>query len=306
MNDLSRHLSVDEVLRRTESLYLQLRASYFARLVQSPARASYPQLRGYARYRPLPDELVHLFGFSEATVRNDAGSLDADEYLQIARQLSPCSSSASATASSTGIAGRSRSPSPSPQRASLFRHTHAPDSARTSCSQLQTSGPTSRSATANAHAGQQQQQQATGTGRLYPYVSPNSSASASPTDSALLAMRTPSPTGQQLEPEKAALELLEATLRESEQQMTRESDEAAAAAAAAAEAQRFDIGSPYSTEAGLWLEHTRDSDTDTEPPSEFSAAPREPVRVHTKPTKTSASSNSSVTGPDTHRFLLHM
>ena len=222
MNDLSRTLSATEVLQRTESLFLQLRASYFARLMQSPAqRSSYPQLRAYARYRPLPDELVHLFGFSEATVRNDAGSLDADEYLQVVRQLPAPSIAASASASSIN-----RSRSPSPQRAPLLRP--AP---HTFSSEPSGSHPATRT---------QLGQQTSG------------STFASPSDSALLAMRTPSPTstastGPQGEAitEKAALELLEATLRESEQQLSRDES-----------AEPESLGSAFPT--GRWLQDTCD------------------------------------------------
>ena len=261
MNDLSRTLSATEVLQRTESLFLQLRASYFAHLVQSPVqRSSYPQLRAYARYRPLPDELVHLLGFSEAAVRNEAGSLDADEYLQIARQLPAPSAAASVSASSIN-----RSRSPSPQRVSLLRQAPHTFSSEPSCSH-----PAART---------QFGQQTSG------------STFASPSDSALLAMRTPSPTsaastGPQGEviTEKAALELLEATLRESEQQLILDEP---------AESKRLD--SAFSTEH--WLQDTCDPDVS----SAIRAVPRHSAHAKLYP-NLSDNANSTVDDLAAQRF----
>ena len=99
-------LNAEQKLRRVQQAVL--RAGVEPALQSPMQRSSYPQLRVSARYRPLPDELVHLFGFSEATGRNDAGSLDANENLQIARQL-PASSI-------------NRSRWPSPLLALLLRH----------------------------------------------------------------------------------------------------------------------------------------------------------------------------------------
>ena len=156
--------------------------------LQSPVpRFSYPQLRASARYRPLPNELMDLFAYSEDNVCNDDGLLDDDHYLQIARQL---------FASSIN-----RSRSPSPMREHLLRHVPY------AFSDLSGSQPAART---------QFDQQASG----------NTFAAS---DSALLAMRTPAPTtaastAPQTETisEKAALELLDATLRESEQQLRRD------------------------------------------------------------------------------------
>ena len=157
-------------------------------------RSSYPQLRLNARYVPLRDELVNLFGFSESTGRNDAGSLNDDEHLQIARQISD---SAAASAYAFSI---NRSRSPSPLRAPFVRQ--AP---HTFFSELSGSQPAART-----QFGQQT------SGNTY-------------ADSALLVMRAPSPTSAASAvlqtitiSEKAALELLEAT---SEQQLRRDESE---------------------------------------------------------------------------------
>ena len=100
------YLSDEQMLRRVRQAVSR---NGVEPALQSPfQRSSYPHLRLYARYRPLRDELVHLLG-SKATGRNDAGSLDDDEHLQIARQLPAPSVAASASVSSIN---RSRSPSP--------------------------------------------------------------------------------------------------------------------------------------------------------------------------------------------------
>ena len=175
--------------------------------LQSPVhRSSYRQLRASANYRTLPYEL-HLYGFSEATVRNDAGSLD--RRLQIAQQLPAFSVK--------------RSRSPSPLRVSLPQEASRTFFSKLSGSQLAAAARTQFS------------QQTIGN-------------TIAPSDSALLAMRTPSPTsaastGPQGEAitVKTALELLDTTLCESERQLSRDE---------CAETER--LGSAFSTEH--WLQ----------------------------------------------------
>ena len=239
--DAARKADGHDEIRSDEQLLLPVRQTVsrggVKPALQGPfQRFSYPQLR------PPPstvrDELVHLFGFSDATGRNDAGSLYDDEYHQIARQLPAFSFAASASASFTN-----RSRSPSPQREHLLRQVpHAFSS--------ELSGP-------QPAALNQLGQQTSGNTRI-------------PSDSALLAMRSASPmsaasTGPQGESitEKTALELPEATSRESEQQLCRHES-----------AEPEHHGSAFLAEH--WLQDTRDMAIS----SAFHATPRR--STHTK------------------------